>query len=528
MTNKSFYQNKLTLNRSTLQLSLNFNIQTCFDDDGKVGLVQDLVERMDLTKLIKSYSNLGRKPAVDPITMLQVLIYCYSEGKFSSREIEKFCKFDLRAKYLLNGKKAPDHATINRYRQRLEPFIEDILSENTKILVEDGHIDLSSIYIDGTKVEAYANRYTFVWKKAVLKYQENLRLKIINHFNLDLKTTPNEVKNHVEEEFKSVKKDAKNIEFVYGRGKRKTQIQRNFETYESWIKKLNEYENHLEIMGERNSYSKTDHDATFMRMKEDHMKNGQLKPAYNIQLASTGQFVVGVYGSHHPSDMHTLPLFLRKLSPKYKDELDKIVCDSGYESIENYTYLKEHNLRAFIKPSNYEISKTRKFKKDISKKENMIYDEDKDYYICANNKKLIRQEDRVHTRKSGFKEVQRVYRCFECNNCPYQKQCNKYSKKDNPQTKSLRYNEEFNKLRQESYENITSEEGIDERLNRSIQAEGMFSKMKEGLEYDRFRHRGLKGVLCDINLLVLGINLNKLHKKLLNNQYEIIKYTKAA
>ncbi|MFV1095783.1 transposase, partial [Klebsiella pneumoniae] len=111
----------------------------------------------------------------------------------------------------------------------------------------------------------------------------------------------------------------------------------------------------------------------------------------------------------------------------------------------------------------------------------MIYDEDNDYYICANNKKLIRQKDRVYTRKSGFKEVQRVYRCFECNNCPYQKQCNKYSKKDNPQTKSLRYSEEFNKLRLESYENITSEEGIDERLNRSIQAEGMFSKMKEGL-----------------------------------------------
>lgn len=189
MNNQSFYQNKLTLNRSTLQLSSNFNTQTCFDD-GKVGLVQDLVERIDLTKLIKSYSNLGRKPAVDPITMLQVLIYCYSEGKFSSREIEKLCKFDLRAKYLLNGKKAPDHATINRYRQRLEPFIEYILSKNTKILVEDGHIDLSSIYIDGTKVEAYANRYTFVWKKAVLKYQENLRIKIINYCKCQLKNGP--------------------------------------------------------------------------------------------------------------------------------------------------------------------------------------------------------------------------------------------------------------------------------------------------------------------------------------------------
>lgn len=527
MKNKS-NQVKLTLNRSTLQLKLNLNTEYAFEDDGKVGLVQDLVERMNLEKVVDLYSNIGRKPAIDPIILLQVLIFCYSEGIKSSRGIEDACKYDLRVRYLLEDQKAPDHSTINRFRQRLEDLTEEILAENVRILMEDEHIDLSSIYIDGTKIEAYANRYGFVWKKSILRYQEKLKNKIIEHFKLDKNISLEEAKEHLKDEFLKTKTTAKTVKFVYGKGRRKTQIQKDYELYESWLERLDRYEIDLEIMGPRNSYSKTDPEATFMRMKDDHMRNGQLKPAYNIQLASTGQFIVGTFGSHHPSDMHTLPLFLDQLYPKYQEELDRIVCDSGYESIENYTYLEDHKLTAFIKPNNYEISKKRKYKKDISRRENMTYDTEEDCYLCANGKKLVRQPDQTRKRPSGFQETLRVYRCFECNLCPYQKLCNKYSKKENPQTKSIVFNAEFSRYREESLDRITSDEGINERLNRTIQAEGMFSKMKEGLDYQRFRHRGLKAVLSDLNLLVLGINLNKLHKKLLNNQREVIKYTKSA
>lgn len=528
MTSTLINHNKLTLNRSVLQLKLNINLEYSFEDDGKVGLVQNLVERMNLNKVIDLYSKYGRKPAVDPITMLKVLIFCYSEGIYSSRDIEKTCKYDLRVRCILDEQKAPDHATINRHRKRLEPIIDEILAENTKILIEDEHINLSSIYIDGTKIEAYANKYTFVWKKAIQKHQEKLKTKILRHFNIDETTNLEKTKKYLEKIFTKISKDVRNITFVHGKGKRKTQLQRDYEEYKKWLDKLKEYEEHLKIMGERNSYSKTDHDATFMRMKDDHMKNGQLKPGYNIQLATTGQFIIGTYGSHHPNDVYTLPLFLNKLHPKYKDKLDRIVCDSGYESIENYDYLKKHALTPYIKPSNYEISKKRNYKKDPSKRENMTYVEEDDYYICANSKKLLRQKDTIKTRKTGYKEKLRVYKCFECNNCPHQKTCNKYSKKENPQTKTLIYNNDFIRYREESYKNIISEEGIIERLNRSIQAEGMFSKIKEGLEYQRFRHRGLKSVMCDITLLILGINLNQLHNKLKKKQEGIIRYKKVA
>ncbi len=169
------------------------------------------------------------------------------------------------------------------------------------------------------------------------------------------------------------------------------------------------------MMGERNSYSKTDPDATFMRMKDDHMKNGQLKPAYNIQYASTGYFIVGSFASHHPNDMYTLPLFVEKLHQKYGRWMDKIVADAGYESEENYAFLEEKGLRSFIKPSNYEQSKTRKYKKQMEERASLIYDEAGDYYTHPNGKRFVRATDRIRKKKSGYPSVSKVYCCWDWN-----------------------------------------------------------------------------------------------------------------
>ena len=275
----------LTLVGDTIQLKLNFNTEVYIQDDIKLRLVKNIIERIDLTELRKVYSSFGRKPTVNPVTMLQIIIFCYSEGIFSSREIEKSCKYDLRIKYLLDGQTPPDHSTINRFRQKIVNLTPNLLSQIVEILVEEKQIDLSSIYIDGTKIESYANRYSFVRRGSTEKWQEKLRIRIIKHFNLNKDLTPSQVLEVVKISFNQVSKECieKKINFVHGQGKRKHQLQRDYEQLKDWKNKLETYQEHLEIMGDyRNSYSKTDHDATFMRMKEDHMRNGQLKPAYNI------------------------------------------------------------------------------------------------------------------------------------------------------------------------------------------------------------------------------------------------------
>ena len=215
----------------------------------------------------------------------------------------------------------------------------------------------------------------------------------------------------------------KNIIFVYGKGKRKSEEQRKYEMYKEWLDKLNSYEEHLNILGERNSYSKTDNDATFMQLKDDHMKNGQLKPAYNIQCATNGGYVIDIKGFSYPADVRTLIPFMDDLLIKYRTRINRVVADSGYESEENYLYLKEKQIEAFIKPSNYEIKKTRKYKNDISRQENMIYCDTDDYYICFNNKKLEFEKIIYRKNNYGFKSESRVYLCKDCLDCSYSNKC---------------------------------------------------------------------------------------------------------
>ena len=496
-TNTSSLTN-YTLVNDTIQLRLNFNTEIYIQDDVKLRLVKNIIERMNLSELKKVYSSFGRKPTVNPVTMLQIIIFCYSEGIFSSRGIEKACKYDLRIKYLLDKELPPDHSTINRFRQKIVELTPDLLNQIVQILIKENQIDLSSIYIDGTKIEAYANRYSFVWRGSIEKWQEKLIERIKEELGLSKSLIPDQVLQAVTTIFNQLRKycKQKKIKFVYGKGKRKTKEQRDYELLKDWKEKLESYRKHLEIMGDyRNSYSKTDHDATFMRMKEDHMKNGQLKPAYNIQLASASGFIIGENISHHPSDMYTLKPFLKDLLEKYPNKLNRIVADAGYESEENYVFLAENNLTSYIKPSNYEKSKTRKYKKEQEFRKSLKYDERQDKYISQEGKEFIRCNDRYRKRKSGYVTTTKVYRCFDWN-------------KEGQKSKEIYIAETFQKYREETLKNIIFDQGIEERLNRSIQAEGAFSKIKSGLNYNRFHHRGKENIISEICLLSIALNLN--------------------
>ena len=126
-----------TLVNDTIQLRLNFNTEIYIKDDVKLRLVKNIIERMNLSELKKVYSSFGRKPTVNPVTMLQIIIFCYSEGIFSSREIEKSCKYDLRIKYLLDTELPPDHSTINRFRKKIQDLTPELLNQMVQILIEE-------------------------------------------------------------------------------------------------------------------------------------------------------------------------------------------------------------------------------------------------------------------------------------------------------------------------------------------------------------------------------------------------------
>lgn len=525
------YLTHLDFNRikPAFQLRMNFDVETYIPQDSKVRLVCNIVEEMNLEPILSTHHR-GRKPVVDPVSMLKILLFCYSEGIYSVRGIEDFCIYDTRAHFLLQGQKAPDHSTINRFRDSLKDHTTEMLAQFVELLIQEGHVDLKSVFIDGTKIESAAGRYTFVWRKSVEKNQKKLAQRVAIELGMPEDSGLQEIIQTAETHFNRIRNTCskEHVVFVRGIGKRKTQLQRDYEYWDVVLERFQTYQKHLRILGVRNSYSKTDHDATFMRMKEDHMLNGQLKPAYNIQFASSGAFIVGVLSSRKSNDLHTMIPMIEQLRPRFGAYLDKFVMDAGYESVENYAYLKTNGFKAYIKPANYEQSKKKKVREDIGRKENMLYLPEDDAYLCKNGKKLLRMNDTVRKYDSGYKDTIWNYRCNECTGCPLAKECVKSRSGAQPHSKSIKFSPAFEAFRRESYLNITSDEGKVERVNRSIQAEGQFSKLKDGLQYDRFRHYGEKKILSDITLMAIGININKLYSKILNKQEGVIQYRPAA
>lgn len=508
------------------QLFLPINTEVFIPKDDSVRLLDEILDQLDYSQLNNSYSRLGRNPSITPKTLFKVLVYAYMNNIYSTRMIEKACKRDINFIWLLAGEKAPDHNNIARFRTgRLAPFVENLFSQLVVILADRGEIAYKNLFVDGTKLEANANKYSFVWRKTTekneAKLQENLKNLIyeINEqyqvsFEIDNKIPLNAIDEIIH--FLEHHKNLMGIEFVYGKGKRKNAIQRQIEKLTEFKTRQQKYNENNELFQGRNSYSKTDTDATFMHMKDDHMRNSQLKPGYNVQIGVEGEYIVGVGIFSERSDQLTLKPFLENLKKQLPIKYENIIADAGYESEENYNYLEIENQNSFIKPSNYEISKKGSFKKKINLRENMTYDADKDEYICHNDKKLKYIGDTKRKSKSGYESKIKIYECESCEQCSFKEKCTKA--KGN---RKLSVAEDFIKYRNESLKNIISEEGIKLRINRSIQVEGAFGVLKEDYAFRRFFTRGKANVKVEFILLSLGFNLNKLHKKIINNRLGI-------
>ena len=527
MPKNIYIQKDYSLSSFNYQFKLPFEMEILIRNDDPVRLLSVFVEDMSLTDLYQTYGKIKKEQA-SPRQMFKIVIYAAMNRIYSSRDIESACKRDINFMYLLEGKPAPDHATIARFLSlHLSQCSKKTLAEVTGLLKDYGEISGEHLFIDGTKIESAANRYTFVWKKAVTKHQKKLCQKIaVLVEELELLYGLRFIFNGKKFGLRTLKKirkklyalkEEEGIEFVHGCGKRKNQLQKSIETLEEYIGKLKEYNQKIHQCGDRNSYSKTDPDATFMRMKEDHMMNGQLKPAYNLQHGVDSEYITWLDVSQRPADTKTLIPFIRDmeeyLSFRYRD----IVADAGYESEENYLFLEENGQVSFIKPNNYEKSKTRKYKKDIGRMENMAYDEEKDCYTCHNGKEIQWKYDRRAKTATGYIRTTSVYQCDDCKGCPYKNECIKGNHCKTPmedRLKTLHVSKTMKQKRQEDLERITSDYGKQLRMNRSIQAEGSFADVKEDMAFRRYSYRGIENVTAQSVILAIAHNVNKFHNKI--------------
>jgi len=521
----NYKQADYTAYETGYQLKLPIETEIFIEKDSPVRLLNAVVERMDITNITRSYSRMGRIE-YPPRILLKILMYAYMRHIYSSREIERACRENIHFMYLLESYPAPDHNTICRFRSKyLVGHEKELLEQMTALLMQWGFVSLESVFIDGTKIEANANRYSFVWKRSTEKSRAKLLAKIVAE--LPTVVTISGVKWRIQKEvtirhLKKLRKKLQekcrqnNIVFVTGKGHRKTVMQKAVEKVDGWLSKLKQYTRDLHICGERNSYCKTDHDATFMHMKEDHMRNGQLKPGYNVNAATSEEFIIGNYISSDRNDVHTLIPFMEYLNRYPK--IQNVVVDSGYESEENYCYFEaRRRLCLYVKPSNHEQKKKRKYSADISRRENMPYNAETDSYTCAAGKQLTFDYDKKTKSKSGFVTTTSVYSCKECAGCPLKGKCIRAGGSKKPleeRDKVVYVSRRFAAQREAMEEKINTEQGKLLRVNRSIQAEGVFAMVKEDMSFRRFLLRGSVKVEVEWTLLSLAYNILKLHHKI--------------
>lgn len=503
------------------QLSFDFNYSKPLKLSSLEVSVLSLLENMDDSCFEREPDGKkpGRPACLDAYTMMVIILYARVNGRYSSRDIERLCGRDIFIHSVLDGRDYPDHVTINRFIKRHPKSIEQVLVNCCKNLDRMGELGKEILFQDGTKIESRASKYSFVWKTGILKNKEKLRWKCIKLAEeiaqyLDLESFAID---EYDDEIGKLKILRNKIELCgekyvmeeSGKGIRLAPCQRFYRKINELLDKYSQYGKDLMEIGDtRNSMSRTDKDATFMRMKEDHMRNGQLKPAYNIQTLVDSNYVVGCYSSSDRTDYATLEPSVRKINGSYDWRYKGYSADSGYDNLQNHQFLKEEKLADYIKPQNYEISKKRKARNDIGSFSNMEYDQQKNEFTCKAGKRLVAVKEGRRKSKSGVRNPVTTYECKRgCVTCPLRKECITHKGKTKHKYKRFTINVELERFRRTASGNIISDFGAEVRVNRSIQAEGTFAQIKANNSFRRFLSFGKERTTTEWILMSISINM---------------------
>jgi transposase len=476
-----------------------------------VRVVDEVLSKIDIQPLVKQYKT-GGSSSYHPGMLLKVLVYAYINNIYSSRKIEEALQQNIHFMWL-SGMSQPDHNTINRFRaDRLKEPLKKIFVQVVQLLAAEGLLSIKELYTDGTKIEANANRYTFVWGNAIKTNKEKMSRQLDALWKYAQNIAAAELDDTDPGGFDKIDKEkvqqtiAKIDAALKDKPVSKQVKQKLNYAKKHWPAALDKYEQQEKIMGEyRSSFSKTDNDATFMRMKEDHMKNGQLKPGYNFQVSSNNQYIAHYSIHQATTDTTTLPQHLTDFSRQYETTPEAVTSDAGYGSEENYEYLQQNNITAYVKYNQFDreqndsIQKKKPFTAD-----KLHYNKEQDYYVCPMGQHMENKGAYSKVTATGFIQTVTKYQAKNCNECPLNGSCHK--SKGN---RIIEINHRLNQLKQQANGNLLSEEGIKKRKQRCHDVEPVFACIKNNHGFKRFMLRGKEKVTIEAGLLALAHNLRK-------------------
>ena len=500
---------ELTSNQTVLFPS---NLLDQIPENHPVLLINQVVDSLNLDKVFSTYHTRGAS-SYHPRMMLKVLFYAYLCNIYSCRKIAQALHENIYFMWL-SGKSAPDFRTINRFRgEHLKEHIKDLFTQIVLMLNELGYLSLDVQYIDGTKLESASNRYSFVWRGSVEKYKSKPEDKIHSvlstidsHIETDNQSclcddTPKAI--DVDElKAKANQLNSRQDKMTKIEQKQVKQLQKDY------LPRLEKYQEQLQKMGDRNSYSKTDPDATFMRMKEDHMKNGQLKPAYNVQIATEEQFITNVGIYQRAGDTATLPSFLEDFEQSYKRQSKVVVADAGYGSEQNYEFMENGGIEAYVKYNYFHKEQKRTWKKNAFAVQNLFYNPEEDFFICPMGQRLTNRGTKKNKSDLGYISTLTRYQAQNCQGCPLRGLCHKSNN-----NRIIEVNYKLQEYKRKAREMLLSEQGIYHRGKRCIEPEAVFAQIKHNSLFNRFKLRGLQKVNIEFTLIAIAHNLRKWSRK---------------
>lgn len=489
------------------------NLEELIPENHLVRVVSDFIDQIDITSILCSYPGGGRS-SYHPRMLLKVIVYAYIEKIYSGRQIAKALRENINFMWLAGGNQA-NFRTINRFRsQRLSGNIQAVFRSMIEYLIDSGYIRFEKYFLDGTTIEANARASSYVWTKNVKRYKDALEEKVRRLFEEIDRITEAENAEYGDEDLEELGENAiinsetmrQKIEEVNQilnespNNKEAKQVKRKLER--EHLPRMEKYEEQLEILGERNSYSKTDPDATMMRVKPV-IREAVVKPAYNVQIGTENQFILGYSVHNNSSDSRVMGEHLVQI----KETLGKIpktwIADAGYGYEENYNILERENIATVVKYKGYDKKKSSRDEK--YGRDKFIYNEETDSFSCPAGKQLCFDHEREEKRKSGFVSKRREYRCRECEACPEKPLCSPNSKGG----RHLKVSWELERYTEQAKKTLDSEEGKKLRKQRSCDVEAVFGMIKGNRQFRRFHLRGIENVEVEMGLVSLAHNILK-------------------
>ena len=496
-----------------------------------VRVVNRTIDGLNVNPLLATYKGSGTS-AYSRLSagLLKVLVYAYLSKIYSSRRIAKALREDVNFMWL-SGMQRPDFRTINEFRSsRLKGVIDEVFGSMVLFLLDHDYIDLQQYFVDGTKLRADNNKHKIVWAKNTKRYKEKAQQKIkelltkIQRVNdeenqrygdNDLEelgehstVTSDDVKEQVarlnetlqsKTPPKSTVKPACSSRLRLAEAERTGRAVKKLET--KLLPKLEKYEQQEQTLAGRNSYAKTDTDATAFRTKD-----GQLLPAYNLLIGTQRQFIVN-YSFHQKraSETDGLTHHMERLHQQLGCYPALVMGDSAYGSEENYAFLAQRQIGNYLKYNTFHLEQKRSYRADPYRKENFAFDAATDTYRCPQGRRLTFKQVKQITTDNGYLTTARLYQCESCHGCPVASQC-KRGKGD----RTIQINPTLEAYRAQAWANLNSEDGIALRKQRGVDVEPPFGDIKFNQGYQRCRLRGQAKVNVEIGLLSIAHNTKKI------------------